>query len=94
MKSYLRELPVPLLGRKNDNVYERWIRVTELNSKDEKIREIRYILKEELQEKIVINIQYMMKFLSELTGKSKVNKMTPGNLGIVLGKLFLTLSAI
>jgi len=89
LKSYLRELPVPLLGRKNDNVYERWIRVTELNSKDEKIREIRYILKEELQEKIVINIQYMMKFLSELTGKSKVNKMTPGNLGIVLGPTLL-----
>ena len=31
----------------------------------------------------------MVKFLSEITGKCKINKMTPGNLGIVLGPTLL-----
>ena len=89
LKSYLRELPVPLLGRKHDSVYDRWIKVVSLNSREAKIREIRYILKEELPSKVVVNIQYMVKFLSEITGKCKINKMTPGNLGIVLGPTLL-----
>ena len=37
----------------------------------------------------MVNIQYMVKFLSEITGKCKINKMTPGNLGIVLGPTLL-----
>ena len=49
----------------------------------------RYILKEELPPNVILNIQYMFKFLSKLTAKSKLNKMTPGNLGIVLGPTLL-----
>jgi len=89
LKSYLRELPVPLLGRKQDTVYDRWIRVSELETHEAQIREIRYILKEELPSNVVLNIQYMFKFLSKLTAKCKLNKMTPGNLGIVLGPTLL-----
>ena len=89
LKSYLRELPIPLLGRKQDHVHDRWIAVTKLNSDTEKIREIRYILKEELPSPVVVNIQYLVKFLAEITRKSKANKMTPANLGIVLGPTLL-----
>jgi hypothetical protein len=81
----LRELPVPLLGRRQNHVHDRWIAVTNLPTEEARIREIRYILKEELPPSVVVNIQYMVKFLAELTRKSKTNKMTPGNLGIVLG---------
>ncbi len=88
LKSYLRELPLPLLSRK-EHVHDRWIAVTNLTTDAEKIREIRYILKEELVPPVVVNIQYLVKFLAELTRKSKTNKMTPNNLGIVLGPTLL-----
>ena len=89
LKSYLRELPVPLLGRKQEHVHDRWIAVTNLSTDAEKIREIRYILKEELPSPVVVNIQYVIKFLAEITRKSKTNKMTPSNIGIVIGPTLL-----
>ena len=89
LKCYLRELPIPLLGRKEDYVYDRWTAVPLLRNKDSRIREIRYILKEDLPERVVVNIQYLVKFLAELTKESASNKMTPKNLGIVLGPSLL-----
>ena len=89
LKNYLRELPVPLLGRKEGHVHDRWIEVPGLPSKEARVKEIRYILKEELRSEVVINIQYLVKMLAELTKKSDVNKMTTNNLGIVIGPSLL-----
>jgi len=89
LKNYLRELPVPLLGRREGHVHDRWIEVPGLPSKEARVKEIRYILKEELTSEVVINIQYLVKMLAELTKKSDVNKMTTSNLGIVIGPSLL-----
>lgn len=89
LKSYLRELPVPLLGRKQNHVYDRWLGSVKLATPAEMVREIRYILKEELPPPVVTNIQYVVKFLAELSKKSQTNKMTPHNMGIVLGPTLL-----
>lgn len=77
-----------LLGRKQEHVHDRWIAVPKLPTEEAQIREIRYILKE-LPAPVLINVQYMIKFLYELTRKSTSNKMTPNNLGIVLGPTLL-----
>ena len=89
LKSYLRELPVPLLSRQESYVFNRWIQVPLLRTKENKIKEIRYILKEDLPEKVVVNIQYIVKFLAQLAKECSSNKMTPRNLGIVLGPSLL-----
>ena len=80
---------MPLLGRKEDYVYDRWTKVPHFRSKENRIKEIRYILKEDLPERVVVNIQYLVKFLAELAKESSANKMTPKNLGIVLGPSLL-----
>jgi len=89
LKNYLRELPVPLLGRKEGHVHDRWVEVPALPTKEARVKEIRYILKEDLPSNVVINIQYLVKMLAELTKKSDVNKMTTSNLGIVIGPSLL-----
>ena len=89
LKNYLRELPIPLLGRKEGHVHDRWIEVPGLPNKEARVKEIRYILKEELTTEVVTNIQYLIKMLAELTKKSDVNKMTTSNLSIVIGPSLL-----
>jgi hypothetical protein len=80
---------VPLLGRKEGHVHDRWVEVPALPTKEARVKEIRYILKEDLTSNVVINIQYLVKMLAELTKKSDVNKMTTSNLGIVIGPSLL-----
>ena len=80
---------MPLLGRKEGHVHDRWVEVPALPTKEARVKEIRYILKEDLPSNVVINIQYLVKMLAELTKKSDVNKMTTSNLGIVIGPSLL-----
>ena len=70
-------------------MHDRWVEVPALPTKEAKVKEIRYILKEDLPSNVVINIQYLVKMLAELTKKSDVNKMTTSNLGIVIGPSLL-----
>uniref|UniRef100_A0AAQ4QQ10 Rho GTPase-activating protein 44 n=1 Tax=Gasterosteus aculeatus aculeatus TaxID=481459 RepID=A0AAQ4QQ10_GASAC len=57
LKSYLRELPEPLMTYE---LYEDWIQASK-------------------------SVPYLIKFLSKLTEYQDFNKMTPGNIAIVLG---------
>ena len=59
LKSYLRELPEPLLGRKNPDVYNMWCEAALL--RDGRVKEIQRILRDELPPKVVFNIQYLVK---------------------------------
>ncbi len=61
LKSYLRELPEPLLGRKNPDVYNMWCEAALLRDGPRRVKEIERILREELPQKVVVNIQYLVK---------------------------------
>ena len=88
LKSYLRELPVPFLGREDKAIYDKWIQVAGLSSSLQRIDGIRKIL-DDFPENISLNIQYLVKFLSELSIKAKETKMTPHNISICLGPTIL-----
>lgn len=61
LKSYLRELPEPLLGRRSSDVYNMWCETAVLREGPGRIKEIQRILKENLPNKVVVNIQYLVK---------------------------------
>jgi len=61
LKSYLRELPEPLLGRKSSAVYQMWCDAALLRDPTTRIKEITRILHQELPPRVVINIQYLVK---------------------------------
>ena len=63
LKSYLRELPEPLLGRKKSDVYNMWLEVALLRD-NARVGGIKRILKEELPPCVVYNIQYLVKVSS------------------------------
>ena len=84
LKSYLRELPEPLLANGDASLYDRWIEAGAEADEAERVRRIADILKD-LSEPTAKNAQYLTKFLNELSAKSGTTKMTPRNIGIVLG---------
>ena len=88
LKSYLRELPVPFLGRKDPLVYHNWLRAAALPSNTQRVPEIRHIINT-LPAEIQLNVQYVVKFLTELSSRSKETKMTPHNIAICLGPTLL-----
>ena len=87
LKSYLRELPVPFLG-KDASVYDKWIQAAGLQSTEEKLTAIRNIICD-FTPQLSLNIQYLVKFLFELSIKAKETKMTPHNISICLGPTIL-----
>ena len=88
LKSYLRELPVPFLGSENPAVYHKWIQAASLASTQERVFEICNIMSD-FPKDISLNIQYLVKFLSELSIKANETKMTPHNISICLGPTIL-----
>ena len=88
LKSYLRELPVPFLGREDKSIYDKWIEAANLSSSQQRVDGIREILSS-FSENVTLNIQYLVKFLSELSIKAKETKMTPHNISICLGPTIL-----
>ena len=66
LKSYLRELPVPFLGRKDPAVYNKWLEAAALTTNTQRIPEIRNIINN-LPAEIQLNIQYVVKFLTMLS---------------------------
>ena len=88
LKSYLRELPIPFLGGKDSTVYHKWLHAATLASTQERVDEIRNIINS-FSVDITLNIQYLVKFLSELSSKAEETKMTPHNIAICLGPTIL-----
>lgn len=104
LKSYLRELPTPLLlppceiGPSGDHrassggtsgVYNRWIEASQVQSQYDRLLIIRQIVREELPPRVSLNVQFLVKFLAELSKMSRETKMTPHNIAIVLGPTLL-----
>ncbi|XP_054860459.1 rho GTPase-activating protein 44-like isoform X2 [Amphiprion ocellaris] len=81
LKSYLRELPEPLM---TFDLYNDWIQASNIQDQDKRLQALLNAC-EKLPPANNNNFKYLIKFLSKLTEDQDVNKMTPGNIAIVLG---------
>ncbi|XP_053715884.1 rho GTPase-activating protein 44-like isoform X6 [Synchiropus splendidus] len=81
LKSYLRELPEPLM---TFELYNDWIQASNIPDQDKRLQALQSAC-EKLPAVNSNNFKYLIKFLSKLTEHQDVNKMTPGNIAIVLG---------
>ncbi|XP_037611247.1 rho GTPase-activating protein 44-like isoform X1 [Sebastes umbrosus] len=81
LKSYLRELPEPLMSYE---LYNDWIQASNIQDQDKRLQALLNAC-EKLPPANNNNFKYLIKFLSKLTDDQDVNKMTPGNIAIVLG---------
>ncbi|XP_068962355.1 rho GTPase-activating protein 17 isoform X4 [Petaurus breviceps papuanus] len=81
LKSYLRELPEPLM---TFHLYEEWTKVASVQDPDKKLQDL-WSICQKLPKPNLANFRYLIKFLAKLAQTSDVNKMTPSNIAIVLG---------
>uniref|UniRef100_A0A8C5GYE8 Rho GTPase-activating protein 17 n=1 Tax=Gouania willdenowi TaxID=441366 RepID=A0A8C5GYE8_GOUWI len=80
LKSYLRELPEPLMTYQ---LYDDWI-LASRQDPDKRLQAL-WVVCDKLPKSNKTNLRYLVKFLSKLTQDSEANKMTPSNIAIVLG---------
>ncbi|OTF69921.1 RhoGAP-like protein [Euroglyphus maynei] len=85
LKSYLRELPEPLLTFR---LYPDWVEAAKESDPNERLKSI-WTICTKLPEANRDNLCYLMKFLHELTKYSELNKMSSQNLAIALGPSLL-----
>ncbi|XP_075035456.1 rho GTPase-activating protein 17 isoform X2 [Mixophyes fleayi] len=81
LKSYLRELPEPLM---TFGLYDDWIAAGNISDQDKKLQSL-WVVCQKLPKPNFENFRYLVKFLAKLSHSSDVNKMTPSNIAIVLG---------
>ncbi|XP_047233085.1 rho GTPase-activating protein 44-like isoform X2 [Girardinichthys multiradiatus] len=81
LKSYLRELPEPLM---TFELYNEWIQASNIQDQEKRQQALLGAC-EKMPSANNNNFKYLIKFLSQLTEYQDVNKMTPGNIAIVLG---------
>ncbi|XP_036081542.1 rho GTPase-activating protein 17 isoform X2 [Rousettus aegyptiacus] len=81
LKSYLRELPEPLM---TFHLYEEWTQVASVQDQDKKLQDL-WRTCQKLPQPNFVNFRYLIKFLAKLAQTSDANKMTPSNIAIVLG---------
>ncbi|CAM5156578.1 unnamed protein product [Eretmochelys imbricata] len=81
LKSYLRELPEPLM---TFELYDEWIQASNIQDQDKRLQAL-WNACEKLPKANYSNIRYLIKFLAKLTEYQDANKMTPSNVAIVLG---------
>ncbi|ESO84993.1 hypothetical protein LOTGIDRAFT_168254 [Lottia gigantea] len=81
LKTFLRELQDPILTY---DLHEPITRLHLLDS-NKQLVEVQRLLREEMPEDNYIVLKYIMQFLTQVTEKQAINKMTPMNLAIVFG---------
>ncbi|XP_030646688.1 rho GTPase-activating protein 17b [Chanos chanos] len=81
LKSYLRELPEPLM---TFSLYDEWIKASNVSDSDQRLQAL-WVTCNSLPDSNKANFRYLVKFLAKLAQESDVNKMTPSNIAIVLG---------
>uniref|UniRef100_A0A667WMU4 Rho GTPase-activating protein 17 n=1 Tax=Myripristis murdjan TaxID=586833 RepID=A0A667WMU4_9TELE len=81
LKSYLRELPEPLM---TFQLYDEWIQASSVSDPDKRLQAL-WVVCDQLPKNNKNNLRYLVKFLAKLAQESEVNKMTPSNIAIVLG---------
>ncbi|KAL6443828.1 hypothetical protein ACFW04_001706 [Cataglyphis niger] len=80
LKSYLRELPEPLLTYK---LYHEWMTAAKISHNDTRLRALWEVL-HKLPPANLENLRFLIKFLAVLTKNQDINKMTPQNIAIVI----------
>ncbi|XP_062859230.1 rho GTPase-activating protein 17a isoform X2 [Trichomycterus rosablanca] len=81
LKSYLRELPEPLM---TFQLYDEWIQASNISDPDKRLQAL-WVTCDQLPKNNKANFRYLVKFLAKLAQDSEINKMTPSNIAIVLG---------
>ncbi|XP_034749699.1 rho GTPase-activating protein 17b isoform X2 [Etheostoma cragini] len=81
LKSYLRELPEPLM---TFGLYDEWTQASNVSDPDKRLQAL-WVTCDHLPKNHKANLRYLVKFLAKLAQNSEVNKMTPSNIAIVLG---------
>ncbi|KAJ8345026.1 hypothetical protein SKAU_G00292190 [Synaphobranchus kaupii] len=81
LKSYLRELPEPLMSFQ---LYDDWTQASSVSDPDKRLQAL-WVTCDNLPKNNKANFRYLVKFLAKLAQDSEVNKMTPTNIAIVLG---------
>uniref|UniRef100_A0A8C1NI34 Rho GTPase-activating protein 17 n=1 Tax=Cyprinus carpio TaxID=7962 RepID=A0A8C1NI34_CYPCA len=81
LKSYLRELPEPLMTYQ---LYDEWIQASNVSDPDKRLQAL-WVTCDQLPKNNKANFRYLIKFLAKLAQESDINKMTPSNIAIVLG---------
>ncbi|KAK5622966.1 Rho GTPase-activating protein 17 [Crenichthys baileyi] len=81
LKSYLRELPEPLMTYQ---LYDEWIQASSVSDPDKRLQAL-WVVCDQLPKNNKNNLRYLVKFLAKLAQDSEANKMTPSNISIVLG---------
>ncbi|XP_017878987.1 rho GTPase-activating protein 44-like isoform X2 [Ceratina calcarata] len=80
LKSYLRELPEPLLTFK---LYPEWMAAAKITQSEPRLRALWEVLYK-LPAVNLENLRFLIKFLAVLTKNQDVNKMSPQNIAIVI----------
>ncbi|XP_064868724.1 SH3 domain-binding protein 1-like isoform X2 [Oncorhynchus nerka] len=81
LKSYLRELPEPLM---TFELYNDWFQAAGEKELTDKLEQFKIVLKK-LPSENYNNLRYLVQFLSCLSEQQAVNRMSPSNIAIVLG---------
>ncbi|XP_046888116.1 rho GTPase-activating protein 17a isoform X4 [Hypomesus transpacificus] len=81
LKSYLRELPEPLMTYQ---LYDEWTQASNVSDPDKRLQAL-WVVCDQLPKNNKANLRYLVKFLAKLAQDSEANKMTPSNIAIVLG---------
>ncbi|KAK7918983.1 hypothetical protein WMY93_010267 [Mugilogobius chulae] len=81
LKSYLRELPEPLMTYQ---LYDDWIQASSVSDPDKRLQAL-WVVCDKLPKNNKTNLRYLVKFLAKLAQDSEVNKMNASNIAIVLG---------
>ncbi|KAG7460065.1 hypothetical protein MATL_G00217130 [Megalops atlanticus] len=81
LKSYLRELPEPLM---TFELYNDWFKAAGEKEVADRLEQLRRVLCK-LPPENYNNLRYLVQFLSRLSENQAVNRMTPSNIAIVLG---------
>ncbi|KAK2820827.1 hypothetical protein Q5P01_023786 [Channa striata] len=72
LKSYLRELPEPLMTYQ---LYDEWIQASSVSDPDKRLQAL-WVVCDQLPKNNKTNLRYLVKFLARLAQESEVNKMT------------------
>ncbi|KAJ8263942.1 hypothetical protein GJAV_G00143350 [Gymnothorax javanicus] len=81
LKSYLRELPEPLM---TFDLYNDWFKAAGEREVSDRLEQFKEVLKK-LPRENYNNLRYLMKFLAHLSKHEANNKMSSSNIAIVLG---------
>ncbi|KAJ8384141.1 hypothetical protein AAFF_G00208430 [Aldrovandia affinis] len=81
LKSYLRELPEPLM---TFDLYSDWLAAAGEKEEPDRLGRLKEVLRKLPQENYD-NLRYLVQFLSRLSEQQAINRMSPRNIAIVLG---------